>query len=179
MMKLATTLAVSCLLASCSQGNNTEAENTRAPATLTTEIAISDLPQSVTDAVIAKRADFQIIEVLKKVRDGRTYYDVEGQLPDDTELEFDVLMTAGGPQIVEIQRDILWTQVPEKAQAIVNAANTDTLKIVRIIESVQLDNSIIYEVFVADKPSGPYFEVQRSTTQGAETFKLLSQRWKH
>ena len=43
------------------------------------------------------------------MRDGRVYYDVEGELPGDVEIEFDVLMTEQGPKIVEIQRDIVWS----------------------------------------------------------------------
>ena len=100
---------------------------------------------------------------------------MEGELPGDVEIEFDVLMTANGPKIVEIQRDIAWTTVPVAARSVVDAANTDNLEIVRIIESVQTDQSIIYEVFVAGHKSDPRFEVQ--VKNGAP--KLLPERWKH
>ena len=165
-----TLITLSCLLMSCSQ-----ADVPRSNAAVTTEVALSDVPQSVKDVVKAARADFQMSEVLKKVRDGRVYYDVEGELPGDVEIEFDVLMTEQGPKIVEIQRDIVWSDVPSNARKVVDVANKDNLEIVRIIESVQTDNSIIYEVFVAGHSDGPRFEVQAK----AGEVHLLPERWKH
>jgi len=165
-----TLITLSCLLMSCSQ-----ADAPRSNAAVTTEVALSDVPQSVKDVVKAARADFQMSEVLKKVRDGRVYYDVEGELPGDVEIEFDVLMTEQGPKIVEIQRDIVWSDVPSNARKVVDVANKGNLEIVRIIESVQTDNSIIYEVFVAGHSDGPRFEVQAK----AGEVNLLPERWKH
>jgi len=157
-------------LSSCSQS-----EAPRSNAAITTEIALSDVPQSVSDVVMAARADFEMAEVLKKVRDGRTYYDVEGEVSSGIEIEFDVLMTEHGPKIVEIQRDLAWGDVPQKARTVVDTANTDNLEIVRIIESVQTDDSIIYEIFVTGQSDGPRFEVQTKDAQ----VKLLPERWKH
>ena len=142
---------------------------------MTTEVALSDVPQAVKDVVTAARGDFQMAEVLKKVRDGRVYYDVEGEVSGGVEIEFDVLMTEQGPKIVEIQRDLAWADVPLSARHVVDEANKDTLEIVRIIESLQTDQSIIYEVFVAGQSDGPRFEVQAKDGQ----VKLLPERWKH
>ena len=161
---------MSCALSSCSQS-----DAPRSNAAVTTEIALSDVPQSVREVVMATRADFEMAEVLKKVRDGRVYYDVEGELPGGEEIEFDVLMTEHGPKVVEIQRDMAWGDVPSNARKVVDAANKDNLEIVRIIESVQTDQSIIYEVFVAGHSDGPRFEVQTK----AGDVKLLPERWKH
>jgi len=161
---------LSCTVAACSKS-----EPPRASATEVTEIQLSDVPKSVVSLVNAERSGFTMVEVLKKVRDGRTYYDVEGELPSGDEIEFDVLMTDAGPEIVEIQRDIVWSQVPKKARAVVKAANTDELEIVRIIESAQTDDSIIYEIFVAGHKSDPRFEAQMKDGQA----KLLTSRWKH
>ena len=61
-----------------------------------TEIPVDALPPSVPQAIAAERDGFTIEEVLRKVRDGRTYYDVEGELADGSELEFDILMGADG-----------------------------------------------------------------------------------
>ena len=138
-------------------------------------LEISDVPESVMSTVSIKEPSFVPKEVVKKIRDGRVYYDVEGALPNGSEIEFDVLMTDKGPEIVEIQRDLLWESVPQAAQDLVNSANKDKLEVVRVIESQQTDDSIIYEVFVAGKSSDPYFEV-RVDRQGAE---LLEARWKH
>ena len=49
--------------------------------------------------IAADSPNFKATEVLKKVRDGRVYYDVEGELPGGEEIEFDVLMTKNGPEI--------------------------------------------------------------------------------
>ncbi len=163
-------LLTSLALIGCSK-----AEAPRVSADVVTEIALPDVPQSVQELVKAARADFTMTEVLKKERDERIYYDVEGELASGEEIEFDVLMTKAGPQIVEIQRDILWAQVPEEARALVGAANQDGLEIVRVIESRQTDDSIIYEVFIAGHKSDPRFEVQ--VKDGAPA--LLPERWEH
>ena len=160
----------SCTAAACSKS-----EAPRASATEITEIALADVPASVVSLVTAERAGFEMEEVLKKVRDGRTYYDVEGELPSGDEIEFDVLMTSSGPEIVEVQRDILWNQVPSHAREVVKAGNTDDLKIVRVIESTQTDESIIYEIFVEGHKSDPRFEAQVKDGEA----KLLTSRWKH
>ena len=159
-----------CIVSSCGK-----AEAPRASATEVTEIALSDVPQTVNDLVQATRPDFTTTEVLKKVREGRVYYDVEGELTNGDEIEFDVLMTKDGPQIVEIQRDLEWSFVPQFAKAVIDEANSEDLEIVRIIESIQTDNSIIYEVFVANHPSDPRFEVSVKDNQA----RLLEARWKH
>lgn len=158
-------------LTACSQ----QAEAPRANADVVTEIALADVPQSVQALVTTARSDFTMSEVLKKERGDRVYYDVEGELASGEEIEFDVLMTASGPQIVEIQRDILWTQVPADARAIVDSANKDGLEVVRVIESAQTDSSIIYEIFIAGHKSAPRFEVQVKEGQSA----LLPERWEH
>ena len=61
------------------------------------------------------------------------------------------------------------------ARKVVDVANKGNLEIVRIIESVQTDNSIIYEVFVAGHSDGPRFEVQAK----AGEVHFLPERWKH
>jgi len=163
-------MVMSCGAAACSKS-----EAPRASAEEITEIPLADVPQSVTQLVLAQRSGFEMEEVLKKTRDGRIYYDVEGELPNGEEIEFDVLMTDTGPQIVEIQRDITWTEVPKQARKVVTTTNTELLEIVRIIESIQTDDSIIYEVFVAGHKSDPRFEVH--VKQGKA--ELLKSRWKH
>jgi len=163
-------LALSFAAPGCSK-----ADAPRASADEVTEIELADVPQSVQTLVLSARDGFEMVEVLKKVRGDRTYYDVEGELPSGDEIEFDVLMTAAGPEIVEIQRDILWSQVPQDARAVVQGANKDALEIARIIESIQTDESIIYEIFVAGHKSDPRFEVQ--VKNGVS--KLLTSRWEH
>ena len=167
--------ALFCFAAACLVANCTKSDAPRASATEVTEIALSDVPQTVRALVSTTRPEFETTEVLKKVRDGRIYYDVEGELPNGDEIEFDVLMTENGPQIVEIQRDLNWDAIPLVAQAAADDANADNLEVVRIIESIQTDSSIIYEFFVAGHPSDPRFEVQ--VQDGVA--KILTARWQH
>lgn len=139
-----------------------------------TEIAPSALPASVATVIAAERDDFTAQEVLKKVRDGRTYYDVEGELDDGSELEFDVLMEGDTARIVEIQRDLSWSEVPDAVRTVgLEAANGAVP--VRIIESVQTDGAVIYELFADGKPSDPAYEVR---VFGGKA-ELLDERWLH
>ena len=139
-----------------------------------TEIAPSALPASVIAAVEMERPGFEIEEVLKKVRDGRTYYDVEGELADGSELEFDILMDGDKAQIVEIQRDLEWADVPEEVQKIALEASNGAVP-VRTIESTQTDGAVIYELFADGMPSDPSWEVR---VHGGEA-ELLDERWMH
>jgi len=103
------------------------------------EIALNDVPVDVRNLVMAASPKFTMVEVVKKHRDGRIYFDVEGELPNGNEIEFDILITDDGPKIVEIQRDIRWKTVPKAAKKIVRKANADKAKIVRVIESKQAE----------------------------------------
>lgn len=114
------------------------------------------------------------MEIQKKTRDGKVYYDIEGELSDGSELEFDVLMTPAGPEIVEIQRDLAFEVIPASVQGLVLKASGGDMP-ARIIESVQVDDSIIYEFFLEGKPKDPAFEVKFS---GGEA-SLLTERWEH
>lgn len=132
-----------------------------------------DLPASVTAAIEAERSGFTPLEVLKKVRDGRTYYDVEGELADETELEFDILMTGNIAEIVEIQRDLAFEDMPAEVQAMVD--ETESTRPVRIIESVQTDGSVIYEFFAPDAPVDPAYEIRSHEGK----LERLTERWMH
>ena len=124
--------------------------------------------------ILAKRADFEIEEVLKKVRDGRTYFDVEGEIADGSELEFDILMTHNGPEIVEIQRDLVFSALADEVQVAAQKAMGDR-KIIRIIESIQSDGAVIYELFEEGKPTDPAEEIRVSEGK----IERLKERWAH
>lgn len=142
-----------------------------------TEIPLQEVPASVSAVVKAQSAEFKMVEVLRKGRDGRIYYDVEGKLPNGDEIEFDVLMTKDGPKVVEIQRDILWRATPGPVRKTVAKANTEKQKVVRVIESKQADTDIIiYEIFIAGYPAKPRFEV---SVDGDGPAKRLETPWKH
>ncbi len=136
-----------------------------------TEIAPADLPADVRALAESAVEGFVISEVLRKVRDGRTYYDVEGELPDGSEIEFDILMTDSGPEIVEIQRDLDWADVPDAVRAAAPGVTP-----ARVIESMQTDGVIIYELFAPGAPADPAMEVLLSP-QG--DVSVLTERWPH
>jgi hypothetical protein len=140
-----------------------------------TEISQADLPADVRALAEGTAEGFVVTEVLKKVRGGRTYYDVEGKLPDGSEIEFDILMTDAGPEIVEIQRDLEWADVPEAVRAAAEAAERGAMP-VRVIESTQTDGVIIYELFAPGAPTDPAMEVSLSP-EGEVA--VLAERWPH
>lgn len=139
-----------------------------------TEIPVVDLSSDILTVIRTERSDFTIEEVLKKERDGRTYFDVEGEVSDGSELEFDILITDDGPQIVEIQRDVSFDDLNNELRAAILDAMTD-IRPVRIIESVQTDGSVIYELFEAGKPTDPAHEIRVH----AGRIEHLSERWTH
>lgn len=139
-----------------------------------TDLPAAELPAEVRALAESAAAGFVVSEAQRKVRDGRTYYDVEGELPDGGEIEFDILMTVAGPEIVEIQRDLAWTEVPAAARAAAEAAAPGLVP-ARIIESRQTDGAVIYELFAPGAPADPAMEV--SFSGGIAT--VLEERWPH
>ena len=140
-----------------------------------TELAPEALPASVTEAIAAERPNFTPSEVLKKVRGDRVYFDVEGEDGDGSEIEFDVLMQEdGSAQMVEIQRDLEWSDVPEEVRSIALEASGGETP-VRTIESLQTDGAVIYELFTEGVPADPTWEIR---VHGGEV-ALLNERWIH
>ncbi|ACT60486.1 hypothetical protein [Hirschia baltica] len=138
-----------------------------------TDLAAADIPVDIVNLVTIASPGLQIGEAQKKVRDGRTYFDVEGETAEGEEIEFDVLMTENGPEIVEIQRDLAWSEVPEIAsQAALEVGDVNP---VRVIESKQPDGSIIYELFAEGQPGDPAMEVR--VVDGVA--EVLAERWPH
>ena len=139
-----------------------------------TEVAPEELPSSVLAIIAIERPSFIAEEVLKKVRDGRIYYDVEGETSDGAEVEFDILMSDEGAEIVEIQRDLAWDSLDPEVQALTLGASDGAVP-VRIIESVQTDGAVIYEFFAEGQPADPSWEVRVRAGQA----ELLAERWIH
>lgn len=127
-------------------------------ASLPQHVDIVAVPPEI--VILAERtiAGIRITGATIKERDGRQYYDVEGLRPDGAEVELDMLRTSRGWEVVEIQRDIAWTEVPSNARSVVTPALKGMVP-VRIIESRQVDGRIIYELFSPDAADAPAFEV--------------------
>ena len=141
-----------------------------APAAAQT-VAARDIPPAVIAVVQKAAPGITITEAEFKARDGRNYYDVEGKAADGSEIELDLLETAQGWQVVEIQRDIAWADAPSPVRAAVPKGASP----VRVIESKQTDGSVVYELFAAGQPRDPASEVMWKDGQA----KVLTQRWPH
>jgi hypothetical protein len=145
-----------------------------APKTKITEVAPKDLPAAVVSVVKAAAPAMTITEAELKERADRRYYDVEGRMPDGSEIEFDLLEKNGGWQIVETQRDIAWASAPKQVRDTA-AASGKAIAPVRVIESKQTDGRVIYELFAAGKPDEPSMEVSLKDGKA----KVLTEVWPH
>jgi hypothetical protein len=146
------------------------------PKTKVTEVAVKDIPAAVVTVVKAAAPGMTIKEAELKERADRRYYDVEGVMPDGSEIEFDLLEKNGGWEIVETQRDVAWTSAPQLVRdAAAAAASGKAIKPVRVIESKQTDGMVIYELFAAGKPVEPSMEVSLKDGKA----KVLAEVWPH
>ena len=90
-----------------------------------------------------------------------TEYEVTGTLPSGDEIELDLVQSNGAWSVLEIQRDVAWSSVPEPVRAAAAAA-PNAFEPVRVIESKQpADGSVIFELFSAERQGGgPAMEVR-------------------
>ena len=150
------------------------------PATVATsgkrDVPVEDVPAEVLAAAKAERDGFTIREAEAETRDGRSYYDIGGTLADGTEIEFDIMQDDGEWRVVEIQRDIILAETPGPVRDAV-ADHDAAFTPARIIESVQADGIVIYELYGpdGDDPQGRKVEVKWD----GESAELLTQEWKH
>lgn len=147
-----------------------------APAVETkiTPVAAKDLPAAVVAVVKGAAPGMTIKEAELKERENRRYFDVEGVMPDGSEIEFDLIEKDGVWAIVETQRDIAWSDAPKLVQDAA-AASGKAITPVRVIESKQNDGMVIYELFAAGKPKDPSMEVSFKDGQA----KVLTEVWPH
>lgn len=175
-------ICVSCvastLLAGCdsAEKNVEQAASAEKPGiqTTTTEVDGANLPPELLSIVTNAVPGVQIQGAERKERDGRVYFDVEGKRVDGSEVELDLLQEGDGYKIVEIQRDIPWSEAPEAARSAA-AASEKAFEPVRVIESTQTDGSVIYELFAEGAPQKPSLEI-RFTNGKAE---VLKEEWMH
>jgi hypothetical protein len=144
------------------------------PKTKVTEVAVKDIPAAVVSVVKAAAPTMTIKEAELKDRADRRYYDVEGVMPDGSEIEFDLLEKNGGWQIVETQRDIAWASAPKLVRDAA-AASGKAITPARVIESKQADGMVIYELFAAGTPDEPSMEVSLKNGKA----KVLAEVWPH
>ncbi len=126
------------------------------------EAAASPVPRDVAALVLAAAPGITIAS--GEFSAGNDQYEVTGTLPNGNEIELDMVQSNGAWTVLEIQRDVAWSAVPELVRAAAAAA-PESFEPVRVIESTQAaDGSVVYELFRAvedGSPSrGPAMEVR-------------------
>jgi hypothetical protein len=136
--------AAALLLAACSPPAPTEA-----PVAPAIDPAISEV---VTAAMPG-------VEIISAEADGEGEYEVTGMFGGEA-YEFDLMGPGGGWRVVEIQRDISWTDTPDAVRTAAAAA-PNAFEPIRVIESRQpVDNSVVYELFAPGVTDAPSMEVR-------------------
>ena len=123
------------------------------PASETTqpEATVSPVPADI--AAVASAAAPGI--TITSGEFGNDQYEVTGTLPNGDEIEIDMVQSNGAWTVLEIQRDVAWSSVPEPVRAAAAAA-PDSFEPVRVIESTQAeDGSVVYELFRAAQDGSP------------------------
>lgn len=161
-------------LMGCSPASDPASTDVKMPETIITTIAPGDVPADVLAAVQATRPGMVVNAAELKEREDRRYFDVEG-LHAGAEIELDLLETPEGWQVVEIQRDVLWSEVPAAVVSEAGAARAGFTP-VRIIESAQATGDIvIYELFAEGQPQTPVLEVRLAGGKA----ERLKEAWPH
>ena len=127
-------------------------------------------------AAVDAQPGFRPATAQSEVRDGRNYYDLEGNLPDGSEVEFDLLQQPQGWTVVETQRDIDFAAAPEPVRTTSLEADA-SFKPVRVIESRQNDGVVIYELF-GPAPEGQEGRKVEIKYDG-KSAELLTEEWAH
>jgi hypothetical protein len=146
------------------------AESNRVAASGKVDVAPAAVPAPVLAAARAARPGFVPDEAQSETRDGRLYYDIEGRLPDGTEIEFDIVEQGGAWRVVETQRDIAFAAVPGPVRAAA-LAHDAALAPTRVIESVQADGLVIFELYQDERK----VEIRWDGRQAA----VLAREWAH
>lgn len=163
------------LLAACAPETQDDAILGDAPETQIAIVAADDVPDAIRAAAEAEIPGMTIAEVERKEREGQTFFDVEGARPDGSEVELDMLQEEDGSfTVVEVQRDLAWSDVPENARAATEGLK-DMFDPVRVIESIQNDGTVIYELFADGKPDAPSAEIAVKDGKA----EMLTERWKY
>ena len=181
-MRIGLTAAVAFGLASCGQagtGSNEAAAtngsaeapaSNRVVASGKTDVPLTSVPAEVLAAARAARPGFVPGEAQSETRDGRLYYDIEGRLQDGSEIEFDIMQEGGSWRVVETQRDLAFVAVPAPVRAAAHAHDA-SLAPTRVIESVQADGLVIFEIYQGTRK----VEVRWDGRQAV----VLAREWAH
>ena len=120
----------------------------------------ASVPQDIAAMVLAAAPGIAITS--GEISAGNDQYEVSGTLSNGDEIEIDLVQANGAWTVLELQRDVAWSSVPEPVRRTAAAA-PDAFEPVRVIESTQAaDGSVVYELFrAAGNPArGPAMEVR-------------------
>ena len=151
-----TALALAAMACSPAPSETTPSETTPPQA------AASAVPPEIATVVSAAAPG---ITITNGELDATNEYEATGRMPNGDEIELDLVQSNGAWTVLEIQRDVPWSSVPEPVRAAATAA-PNSFEPVRVIESRQpADGSVVYELFsAADQnrptPGGPSMEVR-------------------
>ena len=134
------------------------------------DVPLAQVPAEVLAAARAARPGFVPGEAQSETRDGRLYYDIEGRLADGAEIEFDIMQEGGSWRVVETQRDLAFVAVPAPVRAAA-LAHDAALAPTRVIESVQADRLVIFEIYQGERK----VEVRWDGRQAS----VLAREWAH
>jgi hypothetical protein len=116
------------------------------------QAAASGVPGEIAAAVAAAAPGITITN--GELDANNDEYEVTGTTPGGDELELDLVQRNGAWTVLEIQRDVPWSSVPEPVRAAATAA-PNSFEPVRVIESTQpVDGSVVYELFSAADQEG-------------------------
>ena len=140
------------------------------------EVAIDQVPPAVLAAARTARPGFVPAVAERETRDGRLYYDIGGRLADGAEVEFDIMQDGAAWRVVETQRDIAFEAAPAPVREAAAGPLAGAVPS-RVIESVQADGLVIFEVYAPedDDPQGRKVEVRWN----GERADLLTEEWAH
>ena len=140
------------------------------------EVPLALVPAEVLAAAQAARPGFAPAEADRETRDGRHYFDIGGTLADGSEVEFDIMEEGGRWRVVETQRDIAFTVAPAPVRQAAAASDADFAP-TRVIESVQQDGLVIYELYGPQDgdPQGRKLEIRWDGTRA----EILAREWAH
>jgi hypothetical protein len=150
--------------------NGPAAESNRVAASGKVAIALAEVPAPVLAAARAARPGFVPAQAESETRDGRLYYDIKGRMPGGAEIEFDIMEEGGRWRVVETQRDIAFAAAPAPVRAAA-LAHDSALAPTRVIESVQADGLVIFELYQGERKVEVRWDGRRA--------EVLAREWAH
>lgn len=175
MFKKCVVSAVGLVLVASSSALSAEEKKIGSTLNKKVAIALSDIPAQALAAIHQIKPDFVPEEVEKEFKHGNEYLDVEGD-NKGSEIEFDMLFTDAGWEVVEIQRDLTLDQLPKGVLTSFKSTKS-LLAPKRIIESVQHGTDITVYEFYSVNEQGIETRTEVKLENGVAT--LLDKEWTH